>query len=148
MDVCGHFGDLKHTLTECQVSRDKFSELKAILEIFLQKTITMDQIFFLSFRHFDKRKRKMAIWIIINSLFYIFKHKESSGADMLRVLKQDLRFHLMRERGFVPKIYISGIMEILENRDVWNNLNGYGLFIFKLCHPKGHQLLHHHMTYH
>ena len=118
MDVCGHFGDLKHTLAECQVSRDKFSELKAILEIFLQKTITMDQIFFLSFRHFDKRKRKMAIWIIINSLFYIFKHKESSGADMLRVLKQDLRFHLMRERGFVPKIYISGIMEILENRDV------------------------------
>ena len=118
MEICGQFGDLKHTLAECQISQEKFLELKAILELFLRKTLTMDQIFFLSFRHFDKKKRKMGVWMIINSLYYIFHHKESRCEDMLRVLKQDLYFHLMRERGFVPKVYISVILEILENREV------------------------------
>ena len=118
MEICGQFGDLKHTLAECQISQEKFLELKAILELFLRKTLTMDQIVFLSFRHFDKKKRKMGVWMIINSLYYIFHHKESRCEDMLRVLKQDLYFHLMRERGFVPEVYISKVLEIIENREV------------------------------
>ena len=83
----------------------------------MEKRITTEQILFISFSHFDKKKLNMGVWIVINVLYYIFKHKESGCAEMLRLVKQDLYFHSMRERGFVPKKYFSEILEILENWD-------------------------------
>ena len=56
---------------ECHITRQKFSEHKAILDIFLGKSITKEQIISFSFSHFDKKKMKMATWIIINSLYSI-----------------------------------------------------------------------------
>ena len=114
---CGKFGDLRHTLAECPMTREKFLEFKSVLETFMEKEITTEEILFISFSHFDKKKLNMGVWITINSLYYIYKHKESGCAEMLRIVKEDLYFHSMRERGFVPKKYFSDIFEILENWD-------------------------------
>ena len=115
MVICNNFGNLRHTLAECQITRTKFLELQAILNMFLGKQITTEQIIFISFSHFDRKKMKMAVWMVISSLHYIFKNSEAGCADMRRVIKEDLRFHAMREKGFVPKKYILEILEILEN---------------------------------
>lgn len=115
MITCNNFGDLRHTLAECQITRIKFLELKKILDMFLGKQISPEEIIFISFSHFDKKKVKMSVWILINSLYFIFKHRESGCAEMLRYLKQDLYFHSTREKGFVPKKYILEVLEILEN---------------------------------
>ena len=117
MVTCSKFGDLRHTLAECQITRAKFSEFKSILETFMEKEITTEQILFMSFGHFDKKKLKMGTWLVIKAIYFIFKHKDLGCTEMLRIVKQDLYFHTRGEKGFVPKKYFSDILEILENWD-------------------------------
>ena len=117
MVICNKFGNLQHTLAECQITRHKFSELNAILDNFLGKPISKEQIISLSFRHFDKKKMKMVTWIIINSLYYIFKHRESGCADILRVIKQDLYFHLKNIYWTPWKFWSIGMCK-MENKSI------------------------------
>ena len=75
--VCGKFGDLKHSLTECLASRDKFSFLRDILETFLDRKISTEEVIFLSFRHYDEKKIRMGTWFVVKSLGYIFSNRKS-----------------------------------------------------------------------
>ena len=115
--VCGKFGDLKHSLTECLASRDKFSFLREILETFLDRKISTEEVIFLSFRHYDEKKIKMGTWFVVKSLGYIFRNIKSECEEMVLVLKQELYYHQLLERGFVPKKYLLEMLEIVENWD-------------------------------
>ena len=88
------------------------------MESLLGKVISTEEIIFLSFRHADKKKVKVAVWTAISSLNFIFKKPDASCDDMLRVLKEELYYHELLERGFVRKRYISDLLEILENWEI------------------------------
>ena len=115
--LCREIGDLKHSFAECLASRDKFHEVRNILETFLNKKIPTEQIIFLSFRHFDDKRVKMGTWFVLKSLGYIFSHRDSGSEEMLLFMKQELYYHQMLERGFVSKKYFLEMLEIVEN---WN----------------------------
>ena len=115
---CEEFGDFKHSIAECLVSREKFSEARKIMETFLKKKIPAEEIIFLSFRHYDDKRVKMGTWFVLKALKYIFSHRDSDCEKMFNFLKQELYYHQMLERGFVLKKYILEMLEVLEN---WNS---------------------------
>lgn len=112
---CGKLGDFRHSMADCLASRDKFADVKRILEAFINKEISTEEVIFIAFRHYDDKRVKMAVWFVINALQYIFRYRDAGCAEMLHVLTQELYYHQLLERGFVPKKYILEMLEILEN---------------------------------
>ena len=60
--------------------------------------ISSEQILTLSFKHFIKKKTKIAIWGTSMALFFIFKHKEASTTDMMDFVLKELFWHQNLER--------------------------------------------------
>ena len=90
MVQCGRFGDLKHSLADCRATKDKFGELKSVLREFLNKLPSSEEIIFLSFRHWDKKRLRLAIWSAAIGMFYIFRNKDARISDMMLYLRKEL----------------------------------------------------------
>ena len=114
MEVCGAFGDVKHTLAECGASRKKFGILTSLLGAFLGKTITTEEVLFLSLHHFDGKKQKLSIWVTVHALFWILTYRDSGDLEMLRHLKKELFWHQTLERWFCGRSQMMDMMRRME----------------------------------
>ena len=116
MVQCGRFGDLKHSLADCRATKDKFGEFKSVLREFLNKSSSSEEIIFLSFRHWDKKRLKLAIWSAVIGMFYIFRNKDAGTSDMLLYLRKELFFHVLLERWFAGRVNMSKMMDVLNRK--------------------------------
>ena len=107
MEVCGNYGDLKHTLADCGASRRKFGILTSLLQSYLRKMVTLDDLLFLSFHHFDGKKQKLSVWTTVHALHWIFTYRDAGGMEMMRYLRKELFWHQALERWFCGKTQMS-----------------------------------------
>ena len=98
MELCGAYGDLKHTFAECGASKKKFGVLTALLGDFLGRMVTLDELLFLSLHHFDGKKQKLSIWITVQALYWIFMYRDSSELAMMLHMEKELFWHQALER--------------------------------------------------
>ena len=99
-----------------RATKDKFGELKSVLREFLNKLPSSEQIIFLSFRHWDKKRLKLAIWSAVIGMFYIFRNKDAGTSDMLLYLRKELFFHVLLERWFAGRVNMSKMMDVLNRK--------------------------------
>ena len=116
MEICGDFGDLQHTLTKCGTIRSKFDVLTALLENFLGKVVTVDELLFLTLRHFDKKKQKLSIWLSVTALHFMFLDRDAEEMDLLRRLKKELFWHTALERWFCGRSQMMEMLKIIEEK--------------------------------
>ena len=98
MELCGAYGDLKHTFAECGASKKKFGVLTSLLGDFLGRMVTVDDLLFLSLHHFDGKKQKLSIWITVQALYWIFMYRDSSELAMMLHMEKELFWHQALER--------------------------------------------------
>ena len=97
VEVCNTFDTLKHCLSECRASREKFAVVMRILTEFLGRDVTENQILFLSFNHRNKKILKMAVWFAVTCLHLIYTNRNMEAKILVRQVYKLLFWHQLLE---------------------------------------------------
>jgi len=113
--ACGKLETLSHALGECPSSNSKFELVKKILIIFLGANVTTDQIIFLSLNHRNKKKLKIAIWLVVKAMYFIYTKRTADSSELVNFIRQEIVWHEKIERWFGRNSKIKDIKRIVES---------------------------------
>ena len=113
--ACGKLETLSHALCECPSSNSKFELVKKILIMFLGANVTTDQIIFLSLNHRNKKKLKIAIWLVVKTMYFIYTKRTADSSELINFIRQEIVWHEKIERWFGRNSKINDIKRIVES---------------------------------
>ena len=113
--TCGKLETLRHALCECPSSNNKFELVKKILITFFGANVTTDQIIFLSLNHRNKKKMKIAIWLIVKTMYFIYTKRTADSSELVNFIRQEIVWHEKIERWFGRNSKIKDIKRIVES---------------------------------
>ena len=85
--------------------------------IFLGANVTTDQIIFLSLNHRNKKKLKIAIWLVVKSMYFIYVNRTAECRELSDFILQEIIWHEKIERWFGRNTKIKDMKKIVESLD-------------------------------
>ena len=95
---CQEIETLKHRFTSCEGVAVIFMKCKNIIEEYLERGVSTDEIIYLSFNHRDKKRLCCALWFAVKAMYKVYQMKYSSKSQILRELVKEIDWNLELNR--------------------------------------------------
>ena len=99
---------MEHLFSTCESVLGIYEKLRLILNNFLQRPVSFNDIIHFSFNHRNKKRLICALWFSVKVMFRIFHDKSRNKAQILRdIVKEiDWNLRLNRKLGSVNDILL------------------------------------------
>ena len=106
--LCQYISDLDHLFVSCPAVTVVFGKVKEIVCNFLQRNISDQDLFLLSFNHRNKKKLKLSVWFVIKCLYSIYVNKAFNNNILLAEMRKALNWNLelLRKIGSIDDMKI------------------------------------------
>ena len=88
--MCNELESLQHRLFNCQSIKSATYSVKSILELFLTREISENQMLTLSFTHRKASTRIVAVWFVIKALHFIFRSSHLKSEEILSEMLSEI----------------------------------------------------------
>ena len=92
--ICNELESLQHRLFNCQSIKPATYSVKSILELFVAREISENQMLTLSFTHRKKSTRFVAVWFVIKALHLIFRSSHLKSEEILSEMLSEISQNL------------------------------------------------------
>ena len=72
--------------------------MKWVLETFLDRTVSLEDMIYFSFNHRNKKKLALALWFSVKMMFKIFQDKCRNKSQLLREVIKSIDWNLSMNR--------------------------------------------------
>ena len=111
---CQEIETLKHRFTSCEGVEVFFMKCKNIIEEYLERGVSTDEIIYLSFNHRDKKRLCCALWFAVKAMYKVYQMKYSSKSQILRELVKEIDWNLELNRKIGSFQQMQNIKSIIE----------------------------------
>ena len=87
---CGEPDTLNHRILHCNNIKESFRELQTIVGCLLGKYIDEKQMICLSFKHRDRRRLQISLWVVVRTLFEVFSLDKISPTELRNIMIKDI----------------------------------------------------------
>ena len=111
---CGEPDSLNHRILHCKNIEESVREIKRILGLLLGRDIEEKQITCMSFKHRDRRRLQILLWLVVRTFFELFYVDKISPSELKDVIIKDLRYNLKMKIvvGSIPEmIYLKNMLD-------------------------------------
>ena len=112
--VCQEIETRKHRLIECESIQECFKISKLIIEDYLERGVSEDEVMFISFNHRDKRKLCGGLWFAVKSMYNIYMKKYLNKSQLLREIVKEVNWNLDLNRKIGSLKYAQHLKNIIE----------------------------------
>ena len=91
---CTEREDMKHCLSECEVVKNSFDDLKEVLEEILEREITTKEVIYYAYNHRNKKRLKMALWLATKMLYNIYIEKNFNGEQIWKNILKEIEWNI------------------------------------------------------
>ena len=95
---CHEIENLEHLFAKCKSVSNAFSAAKLILESFLGRPVSFNDIIHLVFNHRNKKRLICALWFSVKIMFKIFQDKCVNKIQLLKEVIKDIDWNLKLNR--------------------------------------------------
>ena len=96
--LCQELQTLEHTFKSCERINEVYEAIIQILNRFLSRTVSFDDLIHFSFNHRSKQKLKCSLWFATKMMFRIFHLKCLNKAQLLQECVKELDWNISMNR--------------------------------------------------
>lgn len=118
-DICTSLQDRNHVFRSCDALGQSYSALEVILEKFLEKIVEFKEILHLAFSHRKLKKVRVACWLVIKWLYFIWSNRNGNKVQVLMAMSKEITW-MVRRKNFAGSrnelLELQGLVnDILQN---------------------------------
>ena len=97
-EICVEIQNLEHLFIKCKEVESINECMKWVLETFLDRTVSLEDMIYFSFNHRNKKKLALALWFSVKMMFKIFQDKCRNKSQLLREVIKSIDWNLSMNR--------------------------------------------------
>ena len=110
--LCQEIQNLEHVFRSCSAVMESYAMIIQVLDRFIERSVSYENLVHLSFNHRNKMKLKCALWFAVKILFLIFIKKYFNKIQLLRECIKEIDWNLNMSRN------IGSIVEMIRLKDI------------------------------
>ena len=95
---CVQVQTLEHLFMNCEIIYNVYEALKSILDSFLERSVSYNEIIHFCFNHRNKKRLICALWFSVKVMFKIFHDKSHNKTQILRAIIKEMDWNLQLNR--------------------------------------------------
>ena len=118
-EVCVEIQTLEHLFVKCKAVESINDCMKWVLETFLDRTVSLEDMIYFSFNHRNKKKLVLALWFSVKMMFKIFQDNCRNKSQLLREIIKSIDWNLAmnRKMGSLCEVRFKQIITTALERD-------------------------------
>ena len=104
---CEEIEDIWHCLSQCEVVKECFEELKQIIQVLLEKDITSKEMICYGYNHRNKKRLSTATWVATKVLFRIFMERNFNKKQIWIEIVKEIEWNLNRQYKMGQQLKVS-----------------------------------------
>ena len=107
--------NLEHLFFKCRKVLSIKECMKLVLETFLDRTVSLDEMIHFSFNHRNKKKLALALWFSVKMMFKIFQDKCRNKLQLLREIIKSIDWNISMNRKMGSLCEVRSLKEVISN---------------------------------
>ena len=114
--ICSEMQTLEHLFRTCDSVVGVYEQLTIILNNFLERQVSYNEIIHFSFNHRNKKKLICALWFAVKVMFIIFHNKCRNKSQILRDIIKEIEWNIDMNRKLGSVVEIMLLKQIISGR--------------------------------
>ena len=120
--LCPEIQNLEHLFSKCKMVEGIFASIIFVLETFLGRAVSYNDVIHFCFNHRNKKKLVLALWFSVKIMFQIFQNKCRNKAQLLTLVVKEIDWNLRMNRKLGSLCELMMLKRII-NGDLDNDAN-------------------------
>ena len=120
--LCPEIQNLEHLFSKCKMVEGIFASIIFVLETFLGRAVSYNDVIHFGFNHRNKKKLVLALWFSVKIMFQIFQNKCRNKAQLLTLVVKEIDWNLRMNRKLGSLCELMMLKRII-NGDLDNDAN-------------------------
>ena len=114
--ICEEIETREHAFIKCEAVSETINLVKTVIMTYLERNVTVEECLFLAFNHRDFKKRQVASWFAVNSLYAVYLNRSINGNQLLLKSIKELDWNLELNRKIGSRFEMINLKRILDSK--------------------------------